>query len=144
MLKALSLIGLFVMAIAIVGLCLIRSLFSLQPIAFALQAGAVALMAWARLIFGHRSFHASADPTAGGLVTAGPYRYIRHPIYTAASLFGWVGVVAHWSLVSAALGVLLLVGALIRMFCEEHLVSQAYPEYRQYAKTTKRMIPYVF
>jgi protein-S-isoprenylcysteine O-methyltransferase Ste14 len=44
----------------------------------------------ARVTFGRRSFHAAANPTAGGLVTTGPYRLIRHPIYTAACLF--VGV----------------------------------------------------
>lgn len=48
-------------------------------------------MAWARLTFGRRSFHASAVPTAGGVETRGPYRFIRHPIYTAACVIGSAG-----------------------------------------------------
>lgn len=144
MLKIISILGLVVMIGALVGLYKIGVLFTTQPIAIALQLIAVALMVWARVTFGRRSFHAAANPTAGGLVTTGPYRIIRHPIYTAASLFGWGAIVAHWSLVSVALGVLLLLGVLMRMMCEEQLVKQKYPEYVEYAKVTKRMIPYLF
>ena len=129
---------------ALVGLYKIGVLFTPQPIAIALQLIAVALMVWARITFGRRSFHAAANPTAGGLVTTGPYRFIRHPIYTAVCLFGWSAIVVHWSLVSVAWGILLLLGALMRMMCEEYLVKQTYPEYIEYAKVTKRMVPYLF
>jgi hypothetical protein len=71
-------------------------LFTAQPIAIALQLIAVALMVLARVTFGRRSFHAAANPTAGGLVTTGPYRIIRHPI-SAACLFGWGPIVVQWS-----------------------------------------------
>ncbi len=144
MLKVISILGLLVMIGALVGLYMIGVLFTAQPVAIALQVIAVALMIWARITFGRRSFHAAANATAGGLVTTGPYRFIRHPIYTAACLFGWGAIVVHWSLVSAALGILLLLGALVRMMCEEHLVKQKYPEYIEYAKVTKRMVPYLF
>ncbi len=144
MLKMASVFGLFVMMAALVGLYAIGALISPQPIAITLQVLAVALMVWARVTLGSRSFHASADPTAGGLVMKGPYRYIRHPIYTAACLFGWGAVVAHWSALSAALGVLLVGGGLVRMLCEERLLTRSYPEYLEYSKATKRMLPYVF
>ena len=137
-------LGLVVMIGALIGLYKIGVLFTAQPIAIALQLIAVGLMVWARVTFGRRSFHAAANPTAGGLVTTGPYRFIRHPIYTAACLFGWASIVVHWSLVSIAFGILLLLGALMRMLCEEQLVKQKYPEYVEYARVTKRMVPYVF
>ena len=144
MLKLISILGLVVMVGALIGLYKIGVLFTAQPIAIALQLMAVALMVWARVTFGSRSFHAAANPTAGGLVTTGPYRIIRHPIYTAACLFGWGPIVVHRSLASVALGILLLLGALMRMICEEQLVKQKYPEYVEYAKVTKRMIPFLF
>src|SRR5215510_12747840 len=115
--KALSLLGLLVMIAALVGLYMIGSLISDQPLVIALQVGAVVLMIWARVTFGLRSFHATADPTAGGLVTSGPYRYIRHPIYTAACLFCLGGIVTNWSWQSATLGALLVLGALTRILC---------------------------
>ena len=83
----------------------------------AVQAAAIVLMVWARLTFGRRSFHAAANPTSGGLVTSGPYRFVRHPIYAAACYFVWAGALDHRSL-TAVLGALLLtagaVGADVR------------------------------
>ena len=35
-------------------------------------------------------------------------------------------------------------GGLLRLFCEEVMVTARYPDYQQYAATTWRMIPYVF
>jgi len=132
------------MALALVGLVVRGAFFSSQPVVIMAEVAAVVLMVWARLTFGQRSFSAAANPTAGGLVTTGPYRFIRHPIYTAACLFGWSGILAHWSQINVLLGVLLLVGAVARMLCEERLIIEAYPEYRDYAQATKRMVPYVF
>jgi protein-S-isoprenylcysteine O-methyltransferase Ste14 len=144
MLNALSLVALVLMVAGIAGLLAIDSLFARTPAAVAAQFAAVGLMIWARLTFGRRSFHASADPTAGGLVTTGPYRFIRHPIYTAACLFVWAGVASNWSARAALLGTLLTLGAVIRMLCEERLVAERYPEYRDYARKTRRMVLYVF
>ena len=143
-LKTLSLAALLLMVVAVLGLLATNSLLARTPPGIAVQVAAFLLMVWARLTFGRRSFHAPADPTPGGLVTTGPYRFIRHPIYTAASLFICAGVLSNWSVLAASLGVLLLVGAIVRMLCEERLVVAAYPEYRDYAWTTKRMVPYVF
>ena len=144
MLRFLSIVGLLVMVVGIAGLLKTGVLFSAQPVTIVLQVFAVALLIWARITFGRRSFHAAANPTAGGLVTSGPYHYIRHPIYTAACLFGWAAIITHLSLLSVVFGVLMLVGSLVRMFAEEHLVRQTYPEYDEYSRVTKRMLPGIF
>ena len=91
MLKAISVLGLLFMVGGLLGLLAIKDLFSPSPIIIALQAAAVLLMIWARIIFGRRSFHAVANPTGGGLVTNGAYRHIRHPIYASVCLFTWAG-----------------------------------------------------
>jgi protein-S-isoprenylcysteine O-methyltransferase Ste14 len=136
------------MLIGLVGLVLTRGLFFRSPVVVMIQVAAVALMVWARFAFGRRSFHPGADVTAGDLVTTGPYRFIRHPIYTAACVFCWAGVLANVAVVPAvmplAAGVLLLIGAFTRMLAEERLLVERYPEYRIYAKGTKRMVPYLF
>jgi protein-S-isoprenylcysteine O-methyltransferase Ste14 len=144
MLRIWSLAGLLVMVLALLGLLLNHSLLSPSPIVIAVQIAAVALMLWARATFGLRSLHADAKPTTGGLVTTGPYHFIRHPIYTAACLIGWAGMAAHLTPTSALCGALVFAGALTRMLCEERLVTGTYPEYGDYARVTKRMIPYVF
>jgi protein-S-isoprenylcysteine O-methyltransferase Ste14 len=143
-LKIISLAAWVLMAFALVGLVIRGAFFSLQPIAIIVEAAAIALMIWARMTMGQRSFHAAASPTAGGLITTGPYRYIRHPIYAAACLFGWTGILLHWSLNNFLLGALLLAGAIGRMLCEEHMIVKIYPEYLAYSLRTKRMVPYIF
>ena len=144
MLKTLSIIGYFGMIGALLGLLVTRSLFSSSPLVITAQVLALLLLLWARVTFGRRSFHLVADPTEGGLVTRGPYRYIRHPIYAAFCLFTSAGVAAHWSWSTALWGGLVLGSAVIRIFCEESLVAARYPEYAQYSATTWRMIPHVY
>ncbi len=129
------------MLAALLGLWWIQALFSPHPIIIALQLAAVLLMLWARVTFGLRSFHAAANPTAGGLVTRGPYHFIRHPIYASICLFVWAAVLGHFSLLAVSLGVLATLGALARLFCEEHLLERQYPEYRAYALRTRRLLP---
>jgi protein-S-isoprenylcysteine O-methyltransferase Ste14 len=113
-------------------------------VVIAIQVFGVLLMLWARITFGRRSFHASAQPTVGGLVRTGPYRYIRHPIYTAAQCFVWPAAIVRGTAPAIGFAALVLVGGIIRMLCEEHLLVQQYPDYVDYARSTKRMIPYVF
>jgi protein-S-isoprenylcysteine O-methyltransferase Ste14 len=144
MMRVVSIAGLLVMAGGVAGLLRSRTLLSASPLVVVVQVAAAALMVWARITFGRRSFHATADPTEGGLVTTGPYHFVRHPIYTAVCLFCWAGVLAHASIMTAAFGCLVVTGAFMRMLREERLLVQRYPEYRQYALVTKRMVPYVF
>jgi protein-S-isoprenylcysteine O-methyltransferase Ste14 len=144
MLKALSMLGYLAMLGGLIGLLITRSLLSPSPFVMAPQVAAVALMIWARVTFGRRSFHLAANPTAGGLVTTGPYRFIRHPIYTAVCLLVSAGAAAHVSWSTFLLCALVWGGAIARMLCEERLMVGRYPEYRQYAATTSRMIPFVF
>jgi protein-S-isoprenylcysteine O-methyltransferase Ste14 len=144
MVNILSIIGFLAMVSAALDLLYTGSLLSSSPLVILPQVAAILLFVWARVAFGHRSFHFPAGSTEGGLVTSGPYRYIRHPIYTSICLFIWAGVAGHWSWGTALYGGLVLGGAIVRMFCEEALVVRRYPEYLQYAKTTWRMVPYVF
>jgi protein-S-isoprenylcysteine O-methyltransferase Ste14 len=132
-----------VLTVAVISLLLRRSLFAHGPALVAVQAGAAALMLWARLTFGGRSFHAGADPTAGGLVTTGPYRFVRHPIYAALLLFVWAGVVSHGTTLSLLTAIVATAALAARMVAEEMLVLGVYPEYAGYAGRTKRIIPFV-
>ena len=86
--KMLSFLGFLVAAVAAVWLFVIHHLLASSPTLLAVQACAVLLMLWARATFGLRSFHPTANTTQGRLVTTGPYRYWRHPIYAYIIYFG--------------------------------------------------------
>ncbi len=139
-----SVAGLLMTVGGLWGLIMRREAFSpALPVIF-LQVGAVALIVVARLAFGRRSFHATAAPTAGRLVTTGPYRWIRHPIYTGVCLFAWACVLGHATVFALSMAALVTVGSVFRMLAEESLLRKRYPEYSEYARRTKRMVPYVF
>jgi protein-S-isoprenylcysteine O-methyltransferase Ste14 len=144
MLKTLSIIGYFGMMGGLLALLAMRQLLSSSPLIISVQVLAFFLLLWARVTFGRRSFHLVANPTEGGLVTGGPYRYIRHPIYAALCLFIGAGVAGHSSWSAGLWGALVLAGAVLRIHCEEALVAARYHDYAQYKATTWRMIPFVF
>jgi protein-S-isoprenylcysteine O-methyltransferase Ste14 len=144
MLKPLSILAYLAMLGGLIGLVVTQSLVSASPLVIIPQAAAILLMVWARVTFGRRSFHLAANPTEGGLVTTGPYRRIRHPIYTAVCLFVMAGVLSHLSWTAAFCGSLVVAGSLLRLFSEEALMIRRYPEYREYAANTWRMVPFLF
>jgi protein-S-isoprenylcysteine O-methyltransferase Ste14 len=142
--KTISIFGYVGMVAGLLGALVMQRPFFVPGFVVVVQAVAVLLFFWARLTFGRRSFHVVADPTAGGLVTSGPYQYIRHPIYTAMCLFTLAGLAGHCSWGMGLCAGLVLASALARIFCEETLVTARYPEYGQYAARTWRMVPYVY
>lgn len=83
----------------------------------------------------------SIMPEARKLVTVGPYRWVRHPLYTV-EIITIIGTAmqfqAPWSwMIAIAVMVLLW----IRSHFEEQVLGATYPEYRQYRARTKRFIP---
>ena len=142
-LKRASVIGFVIAALALGTLVFQESLFATGLVAITVQILAALLMVWARVTFGQRSFHAAADPTEGGLVTSGPYKFLRHPIYAAVLYFIWAGVLSHPLRINFFLGVVATAGLVVRMLAEERLVTQRYPDYTAYSARTKRIIPFI-
>jgi protein-S-isoprenylcysteine O-methyltransferase Ste14 len=142
--KILSLCGFFVAAAAALGLFAIHHLLAHNPILLIVQTCAVLLMLWARATFGLRSFHPTANTTKGGLVTSGPYRYWRHPIYASIIYFVWAGQVEMPTTLSIALALSVTIGLVLRMVIEEQFLVTAYPEYSEYMRHAKRLIPFAF
>jgi protein-S-isoprenylcysteine O-methyltransferase Ste14 len=83
-------------------------------------------------------------PEARGLVTRGPYRLVRHPVY-----LGEIGActglaVAAASPLNAALLAVLVLAQLVRMGFEEQALEEAFPvDYAEYASRTPRLLPLI-
>lgn len=80
-------------------------------------------------------------PEARGLVTQGPYRYVRHPLYLGE--FGACAglVVASPSTRNFLLALAFVVAQAARMRMEERELTHQFPEYAAYADRTPRLIP---
>ena len=142
--KSLSLCGFLVAAAGTLWLFAIHHLLATSHMLLVVQACAVLLMLWARATFGLRSFHATANTTGGGLVTTGPYRYWRHPIYASIIYFVWAGQVEMPTILSVSLALAVTAGLVVRMVLEEQFLVTAYPEYSEYMRRAKRLVPFVF
>ncbi len=133
----------FVVA-AIVVLAVTGNLLSMSPIVIAVQVAAVGLNVWARLSFQKGTFRVSATPGGPAIIRHGPFRVIRHPMYSAALLFIWAAVVSHVSALTLGIGVAATAVTVARVVAEERLLSAKYPDYSAYAETTKALVPYLF
>ena len=79
------------------------------------------------------------------LSTSGPYRWVRHPLYTVGSTFiiSFGMMADNWFI--ALLGVLAFIGMAIRTPKEEaNLIEKFGDEYREYMKRTGRFLPKLF
>lgn len=84
----------------------------------------------------------SATRSEHRLVTSGPYRWVRHPLYTiGASLFLALGLLAdNWFI--GLLGILAFIAMAIRTPKEEaNLIEKFGDEYRAYMQRTGRFLP---
>jgi protein-S-isoprenylcysteine O-methyltransferase Ste14 len=142
-LRAESVLAFGLMVAGLVWLILRHEVLARSSAAMVVQASAVLLMIAARITFGRRSFHAAANPTAGGLVTSGPYRFWRHPIYAAVLYFVWSAALDHHSASAITAALLVTAGAAVRMYAEETLLVETYPGYATYRARTARVIPFV-
>jgi protein-S-isoprenylcysteine O-methyltransferase Ste14 len=85
----------------------------------------------ARVVEGHK------------LATEGPYRFVRHPIYTGmlGMLLATGLAISHWLALIAAI-VIFFVGTVIRIKSEERLLQEALgSEFDSYARSASAIVP---
>ncbi len=78
------------------------------------------------------------------LVTSGPYRIIRHPMYIAQLIAVLPLIIDYFSWCRLAAIIILLIVLLLKIEYEEKQLIAHFPEYTEYMKATSRMIPYIY
>ena len=77
-------------------------------------------------------------------VAKGPYKVIRHPMYTAL-IFSAIAVLTtniFWDTI--LVGLLLLVVLLFKLKVEEKELEKVFPEYKSYKNNTYYLLPYLY
>ena len=76
------------------------------------------------------------------LVTHGPYRFVRHPLYVCEEL----AVIGAFIQVVSPLALIILIVQTVfqfrRMAYEEQVLTATFPEYENYAQRTPRLLPF--
>ncbi|MGD0311604.1 MAG: isoprenylcysteine carboxylmethyltransferase family protein [Acidimicrobiales bacterium] len=116
----------------------------LQAIGAVLFLVGLALAVWARVNLGRNWGTPMSEKMDAELVTAGPYRYIRNPIYSGiilAAIGTSVAISWYWLVAVVLMGAYFVHSANVEEQTMQRLFPNTYPEYR---RSTKKLIPFVF
>ena len=78
------------------------------------------------------------------LVSSGPYKYVRHPIYTVVILLGIIWAAGKFSYINLTVLILLMIVLVLKLNYEERLLSAKFPGYKNYQSTSKKLIPFIY
>jgi len=98
---------------------------------------------WAMLVNRFFSSHVRIQTDRGhSVVSAGPYRVVRHPAYAGAILAWIAGPVFFSSYWVAIPSVIVIALTIIRTALEDRTLQEELPGYRQYAQSVRyRLVP---
>lgn len=138
-----GLVGVQLLCLGLIALT--GPLFAQNPMLLLLEGVAGFLGLWAIWTMGLDNFNLTPDvKQRARLVTSGPYRTIRHPMYSALLLGGLALVLDAYSAQRLVVWLVLFVDLLIKLNYEERLLSQALEGYSAHMRRTKRLLPFLY
>ncbi|HEY2742284.1 MAG TPA: isoprenylcysteine carboxylmethyltransferase family protein [Gaiellaceae bacterium] len=115
-----------------------------EALGLALFGPGLGLAVWARVHIGRNWGTPMTQKDEPELVTSGPYRLVRHPIYSGI-LVGGIGTAValswFWLAPVGLAGIYFIYSATVE---ERHLTEQFPDSYPAYKRSTKMLVPFVF
>ena len=112
---------------------------------FTLELSGILLVAWAMFTMKLQHVNVFPEVRAGShLVTNGPYRWIRHPMYTALLLITLALVCESFSYWRGFWWILLSADLVVKLCYEERLLREVFEDYEAYRLRTWRLVPWIF
>jgi len=80
----------------------------------------------------------------GQLCTSGPYRILRHPMYTAVLLLLFALLLNDYTVIRLVVFIIVFIDLVFKMNIEEKILIAHYSDYKNYMTKTKRIIPFLY
>lgn len=121
------------------------ALNNLSALSYTFITLSIILVLWAIITMQKSKLRILPEPSADAvLITNGPYRFIRHPMYTAI-LLGCIGLlITNFSFTRLAIIIALTIVLISKLLWEEKMLSQKFDVYKNYMKLTARLFPFIF
>jgi protein-S-isoprenylcysteine O-methyltransferase Ste14 len=132
-LRVLSPLAAAAMVAGVLGLYWYGALFADRWWLRGVQTAMLALIVWAL-----------ATPKADGFTRTGAYAYLRHPIHAAIIHFIWAGAIEQLSWPVLGWAETVTAGAFTRMHIEDYTARRQFPEYVDYKRRVKKLIPFLY
>ncbi len=127
-----------------VDLVVMRRTVLSDSIGVTVCAAGLLLAIWSRRTLGDEWSQDVEVKRGHRLVQGGPYRLMRHPIYSAHLLMGLGTAIASASLTGFVGLASFLLGFWIKLRQEEELLLRSFPdEYASYRRSVKALLPYL-
>ncbi len=105
----------------------------------------VILAVWAIWVMRKSNLTVMPDPGMNfKIISDGPYRLIRHPMYASLFLFLFPLVIYHITFLKVAIFILFAINQVLKLRYEEKIITDKFPRYADYMQKTWRLVPYVF
>ena len=109
-----------------------------------LVAAGLVFAVWARWHLGGNWSGEVTVKEGHTLIRSGPYRLVRHPIYSGVLLALIGTALAIGSARGFVATALILAGFVVKLHIEEARMRETFPEYADYCRSTARLVPGVF
>lgn len=91
------------------------------------------------------SFNIAPDISSNSkLIVKGPYKFIRHPMYTSVLGISFYLIMNDINYFRIIIFTILLINFIFKLDYEEKIITSKFPEYSEYKKTTKKLIPFLY
>ncbi len=121
------------------------SLFAKNIFLLSIEICGIILAIWSLLSMKLNNLNVYPDiKQKAKLVKSGPYKLIRHPMYTSIIVSILPLVIDQFTIFRLVVYIVMLIDLIVKLNYEENMLKSHFENYEDYCKKTYRIIPFVY